>query len=103
MAPFVFLSQQVYVGGQIFPMQYIGDFKVAESFRKMVLDCNYVTTANYVISIGSDLAFLNVSKGNTKPIPFFKNRPGVPDFDNIGVFKIHQLIGEKKKIFHPAI
>ena len=93
--------QQVYVGGQIFPMQYIGDFKVAESFRNMGIGlqlCNNM--ADYVISIGSDLAFLNVSKGNTKPISFFKNRPGVPDFDNIGVFKIHQLIGKKKKNIH---
>ena len=94
--------QQVYVSGQILPMQYIGDFKVAESFRNMGIGlqlCNNM--ADYVISIGADLAFLNISKGNTKPISFFKNRPGVPDFDNIGVFKIHQFIGKKKKIFHP--
>ena len=25
--------QQVYVGGQIYPLQYIGDFKVAEPYR----------------------------------------------------------------------
>ena len=81
-------------------MQYIGDFKVAESFRNKGIGlqlCNNM--ADYVISIGSDLAFLNVSKGNTKPISFFKNRPGVPDFDNIGVFKIHQLIGKKRRPF----
>lgn len=94
--------QKVYVGGQIFPIQYIGDFKVAESFRNMGVGlelCNNM--ADYVISIDSDLAFLNVSKGNTKPISFFKDRPGVPDFDNIGAFKIHQFIGKKKKTFHP--
>jgi GNAT superfamily N-acetyltransferase len=94
--------QQVYVGGQIYPFQYIGDFKVAESFRNKGIGlrlCNDM--ADYVISIGADLAFLNVSKGNTKPISFFKNRPGVPDFENIGIFNIHQFIGKKKKAFHP--
>ncbi len=94
--------QQVYLGGQIFPMQYIGDFKVAESFRNMGIGlqlCNNM--ADYVIANNSDLAFLNVSKGNTKPISFFKDRPGVPDYDNIGVFKIHQFIGKKRKYPHP--
>lgn len=93
--------QQVYIGGQIFPMQYIGDFKVAQSYRNMGIGlqlCNNM--ADYVISIDSDLAFLNISKGNTKPISFFKNRPGVPDFENIGIFNIHQFIGKKRKNFH---
>src|SRR5450755_4532138 len=84
--------QQVYVSGQIFPVQYIGDFKVAESFRNKGVGlqlCNEM--ANYVISMGADLAFLNVSKGNTKPVSFFKNRPNIPDFENIGIFKIHQF------------
>ncbi len=94
--------QQVYVGGQIYPLQYIGDFKVAEAFRNKGIGlqlCNRL--ADYVVSIGADLAFLNVSKGNTKPFSFFKERPGIPDFENIGVFNIHQFIGEKKKAYHP--
>jgi ribosomal protein S18 acetylase RimI-like enzyme len=94
--------QQVYVGGQVFPLQYIGDFKVAGSHRNKGIGlqlCNDM--ADHVISVGADLAFLNVSKGNTKPISFFKNRPGVPDFENIGIFNIHQFIGKKKKALHP--
>jgi len=93
--------QQVYVGGQVFPLQYIGDFKVSELYRNKGIGlqlCNEM--ADHVISRGADLAFLNVSKGNTKPISFFKNRPNVPDFENIGVFNIHQFIGKKKKAFH---
>lgn len=93
--------QQVYVGGRIFPLQYIGDFKVAAAYRNKGIGlqlCNNM--ADYVIAVGADLAFLNVSKGNTKPISFFKNRPGVPDFENIGIFYIHQFIGKKKKPFH---
>ncbi len=88
--------QQVYVGGEIFPLHYIGDFKVAESYRNKGIGlqlCNAM--ADYVISQNSDLAFLNVSKGNTKPISFFNNRQGIPDFENIGLFKIYQIIGKK--------
>jgi len=93
--------QKVYVGGEILPLQYIGDFKVAEAYRNQGIGlqlCNEM--ADYVISQNSDLAFLNVSKGNTKPLSFFKNRPNVPDFDNIGIFKIYQIIGKKKTHNH---
>jgi len=94
--------QQVYLGGQIYPLQYIGDFKVAEPFRNKGIGlqlCNQL--ADYVVHIGADLAFLNVSKGNAKPFSFFKDRPGIPDFENIGVFNIHQFIGKKKKAYLP--
>lgn len=96
--------QQVYVGEQIYPLQYIGDFKVAESFRNKGIGlqlCNEM--ADYVISKGADLAFLNVSKGNTRPVSFFKNRSGIPDFENIGIFNIHQFIGKKRKAFDPQM
>ena len=94
--------QQVYIGEQIFPLQYIGDFRVAPSFRNKGIGlqlCNEL--ADYVVGQGADLAFLNVSKGNTKPISFFKNRPNIPDFENIGLFNIHQFIGKKRKTVHP--
>jgi ribosomal protein S18 acetylase RimI-like enzyme len=95
--------QQVWVGGQIFPLHYIGDFKVAATHRNMGIGlqlCNEL--ANDIVPRGADLAFLNVSKGNSKPFTFFKNRPNIPDFDNIGIFKIHQFIGRKKRITDPA-
>jgi len=90
--------QQVYVGGQLYPLQYIGDLKVLQTYRNQGIGlqlCNEM--ANYVIAFGADLAFLNVSKGNNKPVSFFKNRPSVPDFDNIGLFNIYQFFGKKKK------
>ena len=90
--------QQVYVGGHLYPLQYIGDLKVLATYRNQGIGlqlCNEM--ANYVIAFGSDLAFLNVSKGNNKPVSFFKNRPSVPDFDNIGLFNIYQFFGKKKK------
>ena len=88
--------KKIYVGGEVLPLQYIGDFKVAEEYRNRGIGlklCDEV--ANYVISKNADLAFLNVSKGNTKPFSFFTNRPGIPDFDNIGIFNIYQIIGKK--------
>jgi ribosomal protein S18 acetylase RimI-like enzyme len=94
--------QQVYIDGQIFPFYYVGDFKVAASHRNKGIGlqlCNEL--ANYVVPAGADLAFLNVSKGNSKPFSFFKDRPGIPDFDNIGIFKIHQFLGRKRKALHP--
>ena len=90
--------QSVYVDRTVLPVQYIGDFKVYESYRNQGIGLKLCDElADYVISAGADLAFLNVSKGNKKPISFFKNRPHIPDFDQIGIFHIHQFIGRKKK------
>jgi len=89
--------QQVYLAGQIVRLHYIGDFKVASSYRNKGVGwqlCNEL--ANEIVPQGADLAFLNVSKGNTKPFTFFKNRPNIPDFDNIGIFKIYQFIGRRR-------
>jgi hypothetical protein len=91
--------QRVYVGGEILLLYYVGDFKVAASHRNTGIGlqlCNEL--ANDIVPGGADLAFLNVSKGNSKPFTFFKNRPHIPDFDNIGIFKIHQFIGRRKKL-----
>jgi len=90
--------QQVWVGGQVVPLYYIGDFKVEPVFRNKGIGlelCNRL--ADYVVACDADLAFLNVAAGNSKPLSFFKNRPQVPDFENIGNFIIHQFIARKKK------
>lgn len=90
--------QNVYVDGEIFPLWYVGDFKVEQQYRNKGIGlqlCNNM--ADYVIAHNADLAFLNVSKGNTKPLTFFKDRPNVPDFDNIGIFNIYQVIGKRMK------
>jgi predicted N-acetyltransferase YhbS len=90
--------QRVYVGGEVLPVQYIGDFKVYESYRNKgigLMLCNEM--ADHVILSGSDLVFLNVAKGNKKPLSFFKNRPHVPDFEHIGTFNIYQFPGKRKK------
>jgi len=94
--------QQVWVGEKILPLHYIGDFKVAPSHRNIGVGlqlCNEL--ANDIVPRGADLAFLNVSRGNSKPFSFFKNRPNIPDFDNIGIFKIHQFVGRRKNISDP--
>ncbi|MES2894055.1 MAG: GNAT family N-acetyltransferase [Bacteroidota bacterium] len=93
--------QEVFVGSKAMPLNYIGDFKVAPGYRNKGIGlelCN--TLADYLLSIDADLAFLNVSKGNTKPLSFFRDRPNIPDYANIGTFIIHQLIGKKRRIDH---
>ena len=93
--------QQVYVGGKEMPLNYIGDFKVAADYRNKGIGlelCNQL--ADYLTGLDADLAFLNVSKGNTKPLSFFKDRPNIPDYENIGTFAIHQFIGKRTKLFH---
>ncbi len=95
--------QQVWVGEQVLPLYYIGDFKVATTHRNNGIGlqlCNEL--ANDIVPRGADLAFLNVSRGNSKPFSFFKNRPSIPDFDSIGIFKIHQFVGRKKKFPDPV-
>ena len=90
--------QLLYVGGDVLPVRYIGDFKIHESFRNKgigLMLCNEM--ADWVIAAGADLAFLNVAKGNSKPLSFFKNRPNVPDFEYIGTFNIHQFTGRRKR------
>jgi ribosomal protein S18 acetylase RimI-like enzyme len=90
--------QYVYVGGKVYPLQYVGDFKIHKSYRNQGIGLRLCDEmASYVISVGSDLAFLNVSMGNTNPLSFFRNRPNVPDFDNIGVFHSYQFIGRKNR------
>ena len=91
-------SQQVYINKQIFPVHYIGDFKVAPAFRGTGIGiqlCNELE--KYLLSTDADLVFLTVAKGNHKPFPFFKGRTGIPDFENIGTFIVHQFIGINKK------
>jgi len=90
--------QQVYVGGEIYPLQYIGDLKVLEAYRNQGIGrklCNAM--ADHVIAFGSDLAFLNVSKGNTKPISFFKNRPGGTGFRIISALQYLPVLWKEKE------
>lgn len=94
--------QEVTINKQVFPMQYIGDFKVLESYRNKGVGlnlCNHL--GDYVLATAVDIAFLNFSKGNNKPLSFFKDRPNIPDFENIGVFNIIQFIGKRRKSIHP--
>ena len=94
--------EEVYVDGQIYPLQYFADFKISEPYRNKTIGYRLCKELeNYVLEIGADLAFINYAKGNTKPTRFFFNRQNTPDFENIGIFNIHQFIGKKKKAFHP--
>ncbi len=91
-------QQEVYVGGQITPLQYFADFKIATPYRNRTIGFRLCRELeNHVLTIGADLAFANFSKGNIKPFRFLSNRKNTPDFENIGIFYIHQFVGKKKK------
>jgi hypothetical protein len=90
--------QQTYIGGECHPVYYIGDFKVDTAYRNQGIGLELTNLlADYLFSADANLAFLNISKGNTKPLSFFKNRPNVPDFENIGVFNIHQFFARRNE------
>ena len=89
--------QNVYINKVLTPVYYIGDFKVARSARSRGIGLNLTNkVASYLMSIGADLAFLNVSKGNSRPFTFFKDRSVGTDFESIGGFNIYQFVGKKK-------
>jgi ribosomal protein S18 acetylase RimI-like enzyme len=92
-------QQNVYINGEKSIIHYIGDFKVSEKYRNQGIGLQLSNEmAKYALASGIDICFINVSKGNTKPFSFFKGRTGIPDFENIGNFKIHQLIGKKSTV-----
>jgi ribosomal protein S18 acetylase RimI-like enzyme len=95
--------QKVYIDGEIYPVHYVADFKVLDKYRRSGIGirlCDQL--ADYMLSIDGDLVFLTVAKGNPKPFRFFKNRPHIPDFQNLGVFRVQQFIGSAKKPVHPG-
>lgn len=95
-------QQEVYVGGQITPLHYFADFKIAAPYRNRTIGFRLCRELeNYVFSIGADLAFANFSMGNDKPFRFLRNRLNTPDFEHIGIFHIHQFVGMKKRVVNP--
>ena len=91
-------DQMVYINGNVYPLYYISDFKVAKTHRNRGIGLQLTNeVVKYLESQKADLAFLNVSKGNKRPFVFFSNRSHYPDFQNIGEFKIFQFIGTKSK------
>src|SRR5690349_4425493 len=89
-------KQFSYIGGKIYPVFYVADFKVLPELRRKgigLMLCDEL--ARYVISMNGDLVFLTVAWGNNKPFSFFRDRKGMPDFENIGRFTVYQFIGKK--------
>lgn len=85
----------VFVNGQQTTAAYVGDFKVAESYRRSGIGAELVNRLHdYLKSIDADLVVLTLASGNRKPLSFFKNRPGVPDFQSVGVFNVYQFPGQ---------
>ena len=93
--------EQTYIGGKVYPLYYISDFKVSHNYRNRGIGLELTNeVAKYVEIENGDFAFLNVSEGNRRPFVFFSNRSRYPDFENIGSFKIFQFIGSKSTRFN---
>lgn len=89
--------QDVFIDGQLCPVNYVGDFKVLESYRKRGVGMNLLNfLAEKLYSSGKDLVFLNIAKGNQKPVSFSTNKKNYPDFVNVGTFNVYQFIGKKR-------
>lgn len=91
-------DQEVYINKTICPLYYISDFKVLGSHRNRGIGLQLTNeVVKYLESQNADFAFLNVSKGNARPFVFFSDRSNFSDFENIGIFKIFQFVGDNKK------
>ena len=81
-------DQKVYIDGQVHPLYYISDFKVAATHRNKGIGLRLTNeVVKYLETQNADFAFLNVAKGNKRPFVFFSERSHYSDFENIGVFK----------------
>lgn len=90
--------QNCYIGGELHPVQYVGDFKVLKSYRNRGVGMKLLSIlAAKLYESDFDLVFLNFSKGNNKPVSFSKNKSEYTDFENIGLFTIYQFIGKSFK------
>lgn len=97
--------QEVFIGGKITQVYYVGDFKVADSYRNKGVGYELTKRLeDYLISVDADLIFLNIAQGNTKPVPFFRKRVSSSDFENLGTFNIFQFLGKRgSKLYKASI
>lgn len=97
--------QDVFIGGTIQQVYYVGDFKVTERYRNKGVGFELTKKLeDYLISVDADLIFLNIAQGNNKPVPFFRKRSSFSDFENLGIFNIFQFLGKKgSKLYTAAI
>ncbi len=91
------VRQGVYVRGREETVDYVGDLKVAPSYRNQGVGRALGDFAvEYLLANDTDLVLLTVAKGNDKPFPFFTNRKIGTDMMTIGEFIVFQFIGKKK-------
>lgn len=93
--------QNCYIGGELYPVQYIADFKVLKSYRNKGIGMKLLSTLGDILyESDCDLVFLNFSKGNSKPVSFSKDKSLYPDLQEIGMFTIYQFVGKKSRGSH---
>jgi len=91
-------DQIVFINKKKYPLYYISDFKVAQTYRNLGIGLQLTNrVVEYLETQNADFAFLNVSKGNKRPFVFFSDRGHYPDFQSIGTFTTFQYIGSNSK------
>ncbi len=94
--------QNCYIDGKLYPVQYVGDFKVLKSYRNKGVGMKLLSVlAAKLYELDFDLVFFNFSKGNKKPVSFSKNKSEYTNFENIGSFTVYQFIGKQFKWSNP--
>jgi hypothetical protein len=85
--------QEVWVNKVRMPVYYIGDLKVHPAYRgsKIALEL-----AQYMHGVlvrkKAKLLFCTTADGNAKVTPFFQGGAGLPAFEDIGLFRVLQIL-----------
>jgi hypothetical protein len=91
-------DQTVFIDKNQHPLYYISDFKVAQMYRNSGIGLQLTNlVVSYLETQNADFVFLNVSKGNKRPLVFLSDRGQYPDFENIGTFTTFQYVGSNSK------
>jgi predicted N-acetyltransferase YhbS len=83
----------VYVDGIRESVHYLGDLKVHPDHRKAGLAAELLKAMHHdLLAAGTDLVLCTAAFGNSKVLPYFEGRTGLPGAVALGVFKVHQLL-----------
>lgn len=83
----------VYIDGMPETVYYTGDFKVHPDFRRTTVALRLARAVlQRLESINADLLFCTAAYGNDSVTPFFKGRAFLPPAEEVGIFKVFQII-----------
>jgi GNAT superfamily N-acetyltransferase len=85
--------------GKTVKVYYLGDLKILPDYAGKTIAVRLLHHMyDYLLSIGAGLLFSTAAYGNTRVLPLFDGRTGLPTCRCIGAFNIYQIIPVKRKI-----